>query len=30
LSVADDPRCIDLMRQFIARAARLWDEDIGI
>jgi creatinine deaminase len=26
----DDPRCIDLMRQFIAQRPDLWDEDIGV
>lgn len=30
LHVADDPRCISLMREFIAREAVLWDEDIGV
>ncbi len=30
LSVAGDPRCIALMREFIQRSAQLWNEDIGI
>ncbi len=28
--LADDPRCIDLMRRFIAERPDLWDEDIGV
>ena len=27
--VADDPRCVELMRAFIAERPDLWDEDIG-
>lgn len=27
--VVDDPRCVDMMRQFIAAHPDLWDEDIG-
>ena len=29
LTVVDDPRCIELMRQFIAAKPQLWNEDIG-
>jgi cytosine deaminase len=29
LSVLDDPRCIELMRRFIAAHPALWNEDIG-
>lgn len=29
LTVADDPRCIQLMREFIAEHSELWLEDIG-
>lgn len=29
LRVMDDPRCIDLMKRFIAEQADLWGEDIG-
>src|SRR6476661_4405788 len=29
LTVLDDPRCVDLMRSFIAAHPELWDEDIG-
>lgn len=29
LSVLDDPRCIELMRQFMAAHPALWNEDIG-
>ena len=29
LTVADDPRCVELMREFIARYPELWNEDIG-
>ncbi len=28
--VADDPRCVELMRAFIAERPDLWDEDIGV
>ncbi len=28
--VADDPRCIELMKRFIAERPDLWNEDIGI
>ncbi len=28
--LADDPRCIELMRAFIAERPDLWDEDIGV
>lgn len=28
--LADDPRCIALMRDFIAARPDLWDEDIGV
>jgi creatinine deaminase len=28
--VANDPRCIELMRRFIAERPDLWNEDIGI
>lgn len=28
--LANDPRCIQLMRDFIARRPELWNEDIGI
>lgn len=30
LVVANDPRCIELMRRFIAEKPELWNEDIGI
>lgn len=29
LAVLDDARCIELMRDFIARSPQLWNEDIG-
>jgi cytosine deaminase len=29
VEVVQDPRCIDLMRRFIAANPSLWDEDIG-
>lgn len=29
LDVVDDPRCIELMRQFMADKPELWNEDIG-
>jgi cytosine deaminase len=29
LTVVDDPRCIELMREFITRHPALWNEDIG-
>jgi len=28
--VADDPRCVELMRTFIAAHPELWDEDIAV
>jgi cytosine deaminase len=28
--VADDPRCVELMRAFIAQHPELWNEDIGV
>lgn len=28
--VADDPRCIELMREFIQEHPELWNEDIGV
>lgn len=28
--LADDPRCVALMREFIAARPDLWDEDIGV
>ncbi len=30
LVLADDPRCVELMRAFIAEHAELWNEDIGV
>jgi cytosine/creatinine deaminase len=30
VEVLQDPRCIELMRQFILKNPRLWDEDIGV
>lgn len=27
--VADDPRCVDLMSEFVAASPELWNEDIG-
>lgn len=30
LRVIDDARCIELMREFIARHPELWNEDIGV
>ncbi|MEX2365265.1 MAG: nucleoside deaminase [Pseudohongiellaceae bacterium] len=30
LQVVDDPRCLELMRQFIASKPELWSEDIGV
>ncbi len=30
IEILDDPRCIDLMRAFIAAQPKLWQEDIGI
>jgi cytosine deaminase len=27
--LADDPRCIEMMRAFIAARPDVWDEDIG-
>ena len=30
LSVLEDPRCIELMRRFIAEKPELWNEDIGV
>lgn len=29
VTVLDDPECIELMRDFIAKHPELWDEDIG-
>jgi cytosine deaminase len=29
LEVRDDPRCVELMRRFIAEHPELWNEDIG-
>ncbi|MFW6088612.1 MAG: nucleoside deaminase [Gemmatimonadota bacterium] len=29
VDVRDDPRCVDLMRRFIAANPELWNEDIG-
>lgn len=28
--VVDDPRCVELMREFIAARPELWNEDIGV
>ena len=30
VDVLQDPRCMDLMHQFIAQYPQLWNEDIGI
>jgi cytosine/creatinine deaminase len=30
LIVLDDPRCLELMRRFIAEQPQLWNEDIGV
>ncbi len=30
LEIVDDPRCVELMRQFIAAQPELWNEDIGV
>ena len=30
LTVLEDPRCIELMRRFIAERPGLWNEDIGV
>ena len=30
LTVLEDPRCIELMRRFIALKPELWNEDIGV
>jgi cytosine deaminase len=30
LTVAQDPECIQLMREFIAAHPHLWNEDIGV
>ncbi len=30
VDVLQDPRCIELMRQFIAKNPTLWNEDIGV
>jgi creatinine deaminase len=30
LDVLQDPRCIEMMRQFILKQPRLWNEDIGV
>ena len=29
LTIVDDPRCVELMRAFIAAKPELWNEDIG-
>lgn len=28
--VVDDPRCVELMQEFIAAESQLWNEDIGV
>ncbi len=30
LRIADDPECVQLMREFIAARPELWNEDIGV
>ena len=30
LEIAQDPECIQLMRDFIAARPELWNEDIGV
>ena len=30
IEVVNDPRCVDLMRRFIAARPELWNEDIGV
>jgi cytosine deaminase len=30
VEVLQEPRCIELMRQFIAQNPSLWNEDIGV
>lgn len=30
LTIADDPECVQLMREFIAARPELWNEDIGV
>ena len=30
LVLVNDPRCVELMRDFIARSPELWNEDIGV
>ncbi len=30
LTIADDPECVQLMREFIAARPGLWNEDIGV
>jgi cytosine/creatinine deaminase len=30
IALADDPRCVSLMREFIEKQALLWNEDIGV
>jgi cytosine deaminase len=30
LVIADDERCVTLMREFIAARPELWNEDIGV
>ena len=30
LTIVDDPECVQLMREFIAARAELWNEDIGV
>ncbi|WP_214366853.1 nucleoside deaminase [Pseudonocardia sp. H11422] len=30
VTILDDPRCVDLMEEFIAARPELWNEDIGV
>jgi len=30
LEIVDDPRCVELMREFVAARPELWNEDIGV
>jgi creatinine deaminase len=30
ITLVNDPRCVELMQEFIARAPTLWNEDIGV
>ena len=30
VTIADDPECVELMREFIAARPELWNEDIGV